>query len=306
MNKTKKMTDKHTKKEILDEYEKLRQKIEASDTKQEKTEIKINKDKLEACKELSFDTIVKDFAVDKAKVFRLFDSLVDELTQKVALLNNTNEAIELAKKELQDIYGIKNFIKGLETLQQLKDEKEQELQEYKISLDKQKDSLRNMYFEESEKLKKEKERKLEEEEYNFTIKLRDYKDTYETQKKVLQTSLEEIQGNISHYKNLEEELSKLKEEMESKIEQKVSIKEQELQNEYDRQKEMSNLKTQNEKELLNKTIQNQQDRIAELLKVVGELKTENAKIQDDSQKIIKAAIDSSKTPNNFTIKSSDK
>jgi hypothetical protein len=202
------ITAKSTKNEILEAYYALLKKIkeqkpvdrQAEKEKAEKKEI------VETAAQNSEERIVKGLADQKLAITKSLDEMEQQFLSEVKKLNNLRQAIEIEKKNLEEIHEIKAGADSLAALllaqkekrQAFEMEMEQKRNDFEVEMAQKKLSWKKEQ-EDYERLKKDKEeetkraRQREEEEYTYNLQLQRKKDQdgYTATKAAMEKELEE-------------------------------------------------------------------------------------------------------------------
>ena len=187
------VSTKNTKAEILRAYEDLRQQLSAdkqmqlapAQKEERKKEEKTILDKTTACKP---DSLEQDVNNIKRKVSASLDGLLTDLSKESQVLQELRQAIEIERKNLEEVRNIQLADDALKLL----------IDEY--------DQKRSDSSEEIERKQKEREREEDEYQYNLKLKRRKEEDEYE-QKRQQQKAKWEQEIRIR-----EEELAKKEKE----------------------------------------------------------------------------------------------
>ncbi|MFW6248452.1 MAG: hypothetical protein ACOC4J_01630 [Bacteroidota bacterium] len=210
---------KNTKQQILDAYNDLLSKIKEKKAEEPKKvqEMKRNEVTLKKAADLSGEGIMKDLTNLKSNISTTLDTLSDKLLTRYKTFEELEEAIQLEKKNLEEMYQLtaetdslaamlnaqketkREFEMSMQEQKQafeslMKERKadfEKEMAEQKAAWTKLKQNTETTEAEAADKRKKERER--EEEEYQYALKLSRKKDTdlYEEKKQKLEKELEE-------------------------------------------------------------------------------------------------------------------
>ena len=233
------LTEKNTKKELLDAYNQVKSKLETEAGKKFDPAKEVEKKKQDvAVSEVRYnlDSIGLSLEQTRESLEETFDNLRDKLFEGQKMFENLEESINTKEIEIKDLFGIEKEAYSLVALVQSQDEikakflaEKQELE--KLWNDKIYDVTKN-FNEESAKLKKEfvefkkdedEKRRREREEYNYTFdkekKISDdkFNDHITLKRKEFETYLEEETKNIDKQKeDLEKREATLK-DMEDKI-----------------------------------------------------------------------------------------
>ena len=204
---TEEISTKNTKNEILDAYKQLLKEIKESkrENRKEESEIKKQKEIVQEAKQFSPDMIIKDLSALRLQVVKFFETICEQMIDEHKKLNNTQQAIEIEKNHLHDIYEIHAGTDTLAALllgqkqkkadfeQEIDEERElfeQEMAEKRRMWEKEKALLEANQKEQKEKLTK--ARQQEEDEYRYQLELerRKVQDQYTLKNEALERTLE--------------------------------------------------------------------------------------------------------------------
>jgi len=213
MEAKKEISSKSTKSEILQAYNEILGKIQQEKTPDRMLERKSVEEKkiVKEATQNSIERIVKDIAEIKLEVGKALDSLEGRLITEFKKLSELQKAIEIEKKELEEIHEIKVNADSLAALLQAHKEKksqfEKETEEKRLAFETEMIQKRLQWKKEQEdyelskkerdvRIKKERER--EEEEYTYALKLKRKKDNdgYEEKKTAMEKELADKKATV--------------------------------------------------------------------------------------------------------------
>ncbi len=246
-----KITSKSTKNQILEAYESLLSKLKSQKSEEPKKvqEEQKKEEIVSKAGELSNEGIIKRISDLKVSVSSSLDNLGEQYLTEYKKFAELQEAIEIEKNNLKDLYGLSANSDSLAAMilaqKEQKESFEKEMANQKSELeDLIKSEKENFEHEMSQKrevwkkeqidqdlkaketqeeLKKSRKRDEEEYEYNLKIKRKKEQDIYEQNKLQQEKELEE--KKVSFEKDYEERMSKLKESENELIELRQKTKE---------------------------------------------------------------------------------
>ncbi len=196
-----KLSMKDKKEDILSAYEKLltryQEKEKLANRAEKETEARkvAEEELLQKTSSLSIEEIVKHLTDFRMSIGKTLTNLGDNLSAEVGKLHEVQTAIEIEKKNLEEIYDIKVAAETVANLIRNHDEEKERFEEEmaakkKARQDEQKEH--DLFIKERDE-KINKERKREEEEYAYALaqKRKKEKDTYEEEKAALKKALRE-------------------------------------------------------------------------------------------------------------------
>jgi hypothetical protein len=192
---TTEVSEKNTKAEILKAYEALLKNVQhaKSDIPKNVQEENLKKETLGKVEITNGDNIVKNIGELKTKLNVSLDNMLQKLTDEYNKLVDIRAAIAIEKKTLEDLYSLSANVDSLATIllvhrekkenfeKEIKEQREQWEQEKAKQKAVEKDSLED----------RSKQRKREEDEYQYTLKIKRQKeqDEYDNKKSQLEKSL---------------------------------------------------------------------------------------------------------------------
>ncbi len=157
------------------------------------------------------EEIVNKVGELKLGVNKILGTLVDDLTNQSQLLIHTKKELETAKKELEEIYKVKQTASTLQNLLNLHQEKKAELEknfeDLEIYFETKQTQKTKVQKEQEEFLNLNRKREHEEFEYNHKQSRKKEEDDYET-KKILK--IEELETREKELTDSENELDNLR------------------------------------------------------------------------------------------------
>ena len=281
MEAKKEISSKNTKSEILQAYNEILEKIQeekAPDRVTEKRKVEEKKIVREATQN-SVERIVKDIAEIKLEVGKALDSLEERLITEFKKLTELQKAIEIEKKELEEIHDIKVNADSLAALLQAQKEQkarfEKETEEKRVAFETEMAQKRLQWKKEQEDyelskkerdLRIKKEREREEEEYTYALKLKRKKDNdgYEEKKTamekelvdkkaVIEKELSEREGLLStrekEFEDLKSEVAEFPKRIEKAIKDTEQSVTQRLESQYKHEADLAAKEIEGERKL---------------------------------------------------------
>lgn len=199
MSATKKVSDRMTKKELIEVIKTQREELEdekARNGVDRKTELKLVKEKetVKKATDTSVEDIIKTFRVQINGALSGFEG---QLLEKKDRLDQIQEAIGIEEKRLQDVYQIAHQSDTLEVLLRAHDKEKQEhaeiVKNMRLQWQKEQQEHADAIKESDALTKKEWARKLEEHTYDWKQKLAREKDLFIEEKKLKQRELKELE-----------------------------------------------------------------------------------------------------------------
>lgn len=191
----KEVSIKSTKNELLEAYNEALEKIKELKSTDRKVEKKKEEEKkiIESAIEQSPETIIKSLGEIKLGTVKAIDGIGETLIAEHRKLTELQQAIDIEKKYLEEIFDLKAGADSLSALLQAQKEKkesfEQEIEAKRIQWKQEQENYEFQKKERDAQIKKERER--EQEEYNYNLKLQRKKDAdqYAAQKLELEKEL---------------------------------------------------------------------------------------------------------------------
>lgn len=308
-----KVSAKNTKSEILDAYKEL-----LASVKQAKEEPRVvqqrqkDEEKVKKAEELSADEIIQRIADLKTHVSGTLDKLEEKMTGAYKEFANLREAIEVEKKNLEELYQVSYNAHSLVTLmlaqEKQKEEFEQEMAEKRTAWKVEEEKMNKEMNESKENLSKKREREKEEYEYNLKIARKKDQDEYLEKKTRQEKELldkrtqfeKEIKEREAMLKEAESELAELRKkneafpEMLNKEKEKVAKEtEAKLKQEYNYEKQLTESSSLAELKLKDQIIESLKMKIKDQENLIGELSSKVKLSEESVQKIAIKALDSS-------------
>jgi len=197
MTATKKVTDKNTKKQILDVLADTQAELRAEKSKSgvnKRADLKVVQEQevVEKVKAASVEETIKNFRVELNKGLAGFEQ---KLLEKQEEFENIQEAIDIQKTSLKDIHEISQEADTLDALLRAQEKQEEEfnnsMNETRLVWGKeQQDHAKELQEKEAE-LRKTRTREQEEYSYDQKLKIKKDKDTYEAEKAVREKALKD-------------------------------------------------------------------------------------------------------------------
>jgi len=308
-----KVSAKNTKSEILDAYKEL-----LASVKQAKEEPRVvqqrQKDevKVKMAEELSADEIIKRVADLKTHVSGTLDKLEEKMTGAYKEFANLREAIEVEKKNLEELYQVSYNAHSLVTLmlaqEKQKEEFELEMEEKRAAWKEEEARMNKEMNEFKENLSKKREREKEEYDYNLKLTRKKDQDEYlekkNRQEKELQDKRTQFEKEITEreamLKEAESELSELRKKneafpeiLEKEKEKVVKETEAKLKQEYNYEKQLTENSSLAEMKLKDQIIDSLKIKIKDQENLIRELSGKVKLSEESVQKIAIKALDSS-------------
>lgn len=309
------VTSKNTKKEILDAYQELKDRLQDKNKDASKAMQQQEKQKPGMVEKASMqqpENIMKDISSLKISLNQSLDKVEDALIEEHKKLSEVSEAIRVEKENLQNIYQIKAEADSLEILINIhkvkKQELEQEIKEKREAWEKEKQQMEQELKEEKERLRKERAREEDEYIYNRDQKRKKEEDTYKEkvlkQEKELKEKREafdkDMQEREADIKAREEELKELREKTEqfpAQLEGALQQKEKEitsrLTSDFKHQKDILEKEYQGELKLKDQIIKTLQDKIKDQDNMMNQLYRKVESSDKNVKDIVLKAIEGS-------------
>jgi len=307
-----KVSSRNTKGEILEAYKEL-----LANVKQKKEEPRVvqqrqkEEEKVKTAERLSADEIIQRIADLKTHVSGTLDKLEEKMTGAYKEFANLREAIDIEKKNLEDLYQVSYNAHSLVTLmlaqEKQKEEFEQEMEQQRAAWKDEEERMNKEMKEVKENLSRERKREQDEYDYNIKIKRKKDQDEYEEKRSRLDKELadkriqfeREITEREALLKEAEAELAglrKLREEFPEKLEKEkteaTKAIEGKLNQEYNFEKQLRENQSIAEIKLKDQMIDSLNLKIKDQEALIKE-HTSKVKLSEDSvQKIAIKALDS--------------
>jgi len=308
------ISQKNTKKEILEAYQQLLKKMQEQ---KEPGPAEIQKEKqvketVKEAEELIPDKLMKNIGELKIQLGQSLEQVSEKITEEYRKLVKVQEAIAAEEQNLKDAYQVNREFESLsalvETQKQQKASFEQEMREQQEKWEKGKKQTEQQLKEEKEQ--RDKERKREEEEYQYNIKQKRQKETDAYQQKKEQQERElseqrqafekEIAEREQAVKAVEEELKDLRRQVEKHpeiLEKTVNQKEKEvtsqLQAQHKFEKELLKKEFDGELKLRDQTITSLQSKIKDEENLINQLYNKGENADKNVKDIVLKAIETS-------------
>lgn len=307
------MSAKNTKSEILDAYKEL-----LSSVKQAKEEPRVvqqrqkDEEKVKKAEELSADEIIQRIADLKTHVSGTLDKLEEKMTGAYKEFANLREAIDVEKKNLEELYQVSYNAHSLVTLmlaqEKQKEEFEQEMAEKRTAWKVEEEKMNEEMNESKENLNKKREREKEEYDYNLKIARKKDQDEYLEKKTRQEKELldkrtqfeQEMKEREAMLKEAESELAELRKkndafpEILNKEKEKVAKEtEAKLKQEYNYEKQLTESSSLAEIKLKDQIIESLKMKIKDQENLIRELSGKVKLSEESVQKIAIKALDSS-------------
>ncbi|MCK4345684.1 MAG: hypothetical protein KAX05_10405 [Bacteroidales bacterium] len=270
----KKVSISQTKKEILDAYHELLQKMESKTEEPKVVQKREMEEKtVKEVSRLSVDSINKNIAGLKINISGALDKLEEQMAGVFKEFEKLHESVKIERENLEELYQISANAHSLSALIAAQKEKqevfEKEIEEKKLQWKAEEEKIQSEITE--AKVISDKQRKRDEEEYQYNLKIRRTKDQdeYEEKKNKLEKELlekkawfeKEMAEREAKLKEAETELLELRkkdEEFPVILEKEVKKAQQEtekiLKQQYDFEKQLSDNKIIGEQKLKDQTI----------------------------------------------------
>ncbi len=319
------VTSKNTKREILEEYNKLLEKIKEQKAEEPK-KIQEQQKKGEIVKisdNLSQDGIINDIAALKTNLSTSLDKLGENLLTEFKKLEDLKNAIGIEKKNLEDIYQLSAETDSLAAMllaqkqkkeefdiemEEKRTEFEKEMAEKKVAWKKEQEIQAKKFEEEREAKEKAREREEEEYQYNLNLKRKKDGDIYEQKKENLEKQLsdkkiafeKEFAQREEALKTAEIELNELRSknenfpaEIKKAVDQEVKNTIEKLQSQFKYEKELNAKQMEGELKLKDQTIQTLREKIKDLEVQIKEYSQKAATAENSVKDIAIKAIEGS-------------
>ena len=308
-----KVSSRNTKGEILDAYKELlasvKQKEEEPRVVQQRQK---DEQKVKKAEELSADEIIQHVADLKTHVSGTLDKLEEKMTGAYKEFANLREAIDIEKKNLEELYQVSHNAHSLVTLmlaqEKQKEEFEQEMEEKRKAWKEEEDRMNKEMNEFKENLNRERKREREEYDYNLKIARKKDQDAYEEkrarQEKELMEKRNQFEKEITErealLKEAETELAELRKKNEEfsdilNKEKEKAVKETELKlkQEFNYDKQLTESSSSSEIKLKDQIIDSLKMKIKDQEALNKELASKVKLSEESVQKIAIKALDSS-------------
>lgn len=297
-----KLNPQSTKKEILDAYHKLKEKVE----KQRSEDIQLQKKRSEEKEVVHNATIPESADLEnnieelKKNIISFFVNMEGNMDSQRKKLDQVQEAIKIESKNMEEIYQIKVEADSLAALILAHKEKESELdeeiQQEKDTWEKEQETHQALLQEEDENLKKKRKREEDEYKYQTDLKRKQESDAYLSKKTALEQELQkkkeqfekewtEREKNISvrelEMKEMKEKLENFPKEMEKSVRDAEKRVSDQLIQKYTHEAELYKKQMEAEVRLKDHIVASLQEKITEKDAQIRELsaKTDTAGLQ---------------------------
>lgn len=287
----KKVSISHTKKEILDAYHELLQKMESKTEEPKVVQKREMEEKtVKEVSGLSVDSINKNIAGLKINISGALDKLEEQMAGVFKEFEKLHESVKIERENLEELYQISANAHSLSALIAAQKEKqevfEKEIEEKKLQWKAEEEKIQSEITE--AKVISDKQRKRDEEEYQYNLKIRRTKDQDEYEEKKNKLEKELLEKKALFEKEMAEREAKLKEaetellELRKKdeefpviLEKEVKKAQQEtekiLKQQYDFEKQLSDNKIIGEQKLKDQTIKTLEAKIKDLETLLRQL-----------------------------------
>lgn len=295
------VTSQNTKKQILEAYNELLEKIQEEEKapEQEKKE-KSEKAIVEKAGKHSPDKIYESISSLKSTVNNTLEDAESKMKQVFEEFENLKNAVEIEKKQLEEVYQISANADSLNALLQAQKKKketfEEEMEQKKVQW-------------EEEQQEKEKQRQREEEEYqyNLTKKRQKEQDAYEEKKEKQEKELKEkkvafeaeISEREARVKATEEELAELRTKtaefpgiLEKEIEKARKETAERLKKEFEFEKKLEESNNNADLKLKGQVIESLKEKNKELQQSLGQLSQKAVTAEEGLKEIAMKALES--------------
>lgn len=205
-----------TKAEIIDEYLKLRNKLEGARELSQSVNDPKQLDLLAAAQKFSPDAILREIGQLKLQIHSELDGLAEKLIASSKTLNQLQEAVGFSKNQLQNLHNIQI---GVESVDQLVKEYEEAKMKQQLEYEQRKLELDSVIA----SAKRQWEREKEEQEYQASVQKRRAKEQLAEELAKERTALEEREKTImaqeAEVKGLQEEFATFPERLEKAAEE---------------------------------------------------------------------------------------
>ena len=319
------LSTKNTKNEILAAYEELLEKAQESKTEEPKKLQEKQKQEsiVKNAGEFSYDSIVKNLTALKIDLSGSLDKLGDKFVAEFKKFEELQQAIQLEKKSLEDLYQLSATTDSLSVMllaqrekkAQFEDEMavikskfDDEVAKTRLEWKKLQEETSTKQKEENDILKKTKQREEEDYLYNLKLSRKKESDIYEEKKLKLEKELDEKKANFekefalreTKIKEAEAELKDLQtknaafpDELEKAVAIAVKATSEKLQAEFGFEKELNAMQVAGELKLKAQTIETLQAKIKDLENTIKELSQKTSTAEASVKDIAIKAIESS-------------
>jgi len=309
----KKITVSQTKKEILDAYHELLQKMESKTEEPKVVQKREMEEKtIKEVSGLSVDSINKNIAGLKINISGALDKLEEQMAGVFKEFEKLHESVKIERENLEELYQISANAHSLSALIAAQKEKqeafEKEIEEKKLQWKAEEEKIQSEITE--AKVISDKQRKRDEEEYQYNLKIRRKKDQDEYEEKKNKLEKELLEKNAMFEKEMAEREAKLKEaetellELRKKdeefpviLEKEVKKAQQEtekiLKQQYDFEKQLSDNKIIGEQKLKDQTIKTLEAKIKDLEALLRQLTIKTDASEENVKQMALKALETS-------------
>lgn len=296
-----KVTSQNTKKQILEAYNELLESIQEEEKapEQEKKE-KSEKATVEKAGKLSPEKIYESITSLKSSVNNTLEDAENKMKQVFDEFENLKNAVEIEKKQLEEVYQISANADSLNALLQAQKKKKETFEE---EMEQKKAQW------EAEEQEKEKQRQREEEDYQYNLKKKRQKeqDAYEEKKEKQEKELKEkkiafeaeISEREARVKAAEEELAELRTKaaefpkiLEKEIEKARKETTEALKKEFEFEKKLEESNNNADLKLKVQVIESLKEKNKELQQSLGQLSQKAVTAEEGLKEIAMKALDS--------------
>jgi hypothetical protein len=258
---------------------------------------------IKSVSEKSVDRIIQDMANVKIEVTRNIDTLSEKLVTSFKQFSDLEKAIEIEKKQLEDIYKIRAEVDSLAALLEAhrieRDQFDAEMEEKKSAWKREEESFIAAKKDREDALKKERNREQEEYEYNLKQTRLKEKDSYEAARAKKEAELLEREKTLKENETLFTEYKNRAEAFDKELGGAVSKAEKQLHEELERsyrhEKELSQKEIDGERKLREQVIASLEVKIKELEKQNADLSKKAADAGGQMQALALKALESAQT-----------
>lgn len=309
----KKVSISQTKKEILDAYHELLQKMESKTEEPKVVQKREMEEKtVKEVSGLSVNSINKNIAGLKINISGTLDKLEEQMAGVFKEFEKLHESVKIEKENLEELYQISANAHSLSALIAAQKEKqevfEKEIEEIKLQWKAEEEKIQSEITE--AKVISDKQRKRDEEEYQYNLKIRRTKDQDEYEEKKNKLEKELLEKKALFEKDMAEREAKLKEaetelfELRKKdeefpviLEKEVKKAQQEtekiLKQQYDFEKQLSDNKIIGEQKLKDQTIKTLEAKIKDMEALLRQLTIKTDASEENVKQMALKALETS-------------
>ncbi len=309
----KKVSISQTKKEILDAYHELLQKIESKNEEPKDVQKREMAEKtVKDVSRFSVDSINKNIAGLKITISSTLDKLEEQMVGVFKKFEKLHESVKIERENLEELYQISANAHSLSALIAAQKEKqeafEKEIEEKKLQCKAEEEKIQSEITE--AKVISDKQRKRDEEEYQYNLKIRRTKDQdeYEENKNKLEKDLlekkalfeKEMVEREAKLKEAETELLELREKdkefpviLEKDVKKAQQETEKILKQQYDFEKQLSDNKIIGEQKLKDQTIKTLEAKIKDIEALLRQLTIKTDASEENVKQMALKALETS-------------